>query len=328
MDVVWLCRLYDSPNVDNGYDIRDYKKVLDTFGTMEDFDQLLEGLHSRGMKLVMDLVVNHTSDQHEWFQEALKSRDNPYHDYYIWVDGTPDQLPNNWESHFSGSAWEYVPHLGQYYLHIFSKQQPDLNWKNPKVREAVKDLMRFWLDKGIDGFRMDTINFLSKTDGFPSVEGVEGLVRAHRYYQNGPRIHDYLRELHDDVLVHYDVMTVGETPNVSPETAKLYVGSDRGELNMIFQFEHMAVDSGPRDKWDLIPWDFVKFKKIMTKWQTTLHGCRVEQPLSLQPRSAPACGPLRRRRGVPGGERQASGHHDPHHGGYALHLSGRGTGAW
>lgn len=273
VDVVWLCPVYDSPNVDNGYDIRDYKKILDTFGTMEDFERLLEGLHSRGMKLVMDLVVNHTSDQHVWFQEALKSRDNPYHDYYIWVDGTPDKLPNNWESHFSGSAWEYVPHLGQYYLHIFSKQQPDLNWKNPRVREAVKDLMRFWLDKGIDGFRMDTINFLSKTDGFPSVEGVEGLVRAHRYYQNGPRIHDYLRELHDDVLVHYDVMTVGETPNVSPETAKLYVGSDRGELNMIFQFEHMAVDSGPRDKWDLIPWDFVKFKKIMTKWQTTLHGC-------------------------------------------------------
>ena len=245
VDVVWLCPIYDSPNVDNGYDIRNYKEILDTFGTMEDFDRLLEGLHSRGMKLVMDLVVNHTSDQHVWFQEALKSRDNPYHDYYIWQDGTPDQLPNNWESHFSGSAWEYVPHLGQYYLHIFSKHQPDLNWKNPKVREAVKDLMRFWLDKGIDGFRMDTINFLSKTDGFPSVEGVEGLVRAHRYYQNGPLIHDYLRELYDDVLSHYDVMTVGETPNVSPETAKLYVGSDRHELNMIFQFEHMAVDSGP-----------------------------------------------------------------------------------
>ena len=273
VDVVWLCPIYDSPNVDNGYDIRNYKEILDTFGTMEDFDRLLEGLHSRGMKLVMDLVVNHTSDQHVWFQEALKSRDNPYHDYYIWQDGTPDQLPNNWESHFSGSAWEYVPHLGQYYLHIFSKHQPDLNWKNPKVREAVKDLMRFWLDKGIDGFRMDTINFLSKTDGFPSVEGVEGLVRAHRYYQNGPLIHDYLRELYDDVLSHYDVMTVGETPNVSPETAKLYVGSDRHELNMIFQFEHMAVDSGPRDKWDLIPWNFVKFKHIMSKWQTTLHGC-------------------------------------------------------
>ena len=250
VDVVWLCPVYDSPNVDNGYDIRNYKEILDTFGTMEDFDRLLEGLHSRGMKLVMDLVVNHTSDQHFWFQEALKSRDNPYHDYYIWQDGTPDKLPNNWESHFSGSAWEYVPHLGQYYLHIFSKHQPDLNWKNPSVREAVKDLMRFWLDKGIDGFRMDTINFLSKTDGFPSVEGVEGLVRAHRYYQNGPLIHDYLRELHE-----------------------LYVGSDRHELNMIFQFEHMAVDSGPRDKWDLVPWDFVKFKHIMSKWQTTLHGC-------------------------------------------------------
>ena len=273
VDIVWLCPIYDSPNVDNGYDIRNYEEILDTFGTMEDFDKLLDGLHDRGMKLVMDLVVNHTSDQHAWFQEALKSRDNPYHDYYIWQDGTPDQLPNNWESHFSGSVWEYVPHLGQYYLHIFSKQQPDLNWKNPEVRKSVKKMMRFWLDKGVDGFRMDTINFLSKTDGYPSVEGVEGLVRAHRYYQNGPMIHDYLKELYRDVLVDYDIMTVGETPNVSPEVAKLYVGNDREELNMIFQFEHMAVDSGPRNKWDLIPWNFVKFKEIMSKWQTTLHGC-------------------------------------------------------
>lgn len=272
VDVVWICPVYDSPNVDNGYDIQDYKKILDTFGTMEDFDRLLEGLHSRGMKLLMDLVVNHTSDQHEWFQQALQSRDNPYHDYYIWQDGTPDKLPNNWQSHFSGSAWEYVPHLGQYYLHIFAKQQPDLNWKNPKVREGVKDIMRFWLDKGVDGFRMDTLNFYSKVDGFPSVEGVEGLARAHRYYQNGPHIHEYLRELHNDVLVHYDAMTVGETPNVTPEIAELYVADERQEINMLFQFEHMSVDSGPKDKWDLIPWDFVKFKKIMTKWQTGLHG--------------------------------------------------------
>ncbi|WP_300561623.1 alpha-glucosidase [uncultured Oscillibacter sp.] len=272
-DVVWLCPVYDSPNVDNGYDIRNYKEILDTFGTMEDFDRLLEGLHSRGMKLLMDLVVNHTSDQHEWFQQALRSRDDPYHDYYIWQDGTPDKLPNNWESHFSGSAWEYVPHLGQYYLHIFAKQQPDLNWKNPKVREAVKDICRFWLDKGVDGFRMDTMNFYSKVDGFPSVEGVEGLVRAHRFYQNGPHIHGYLKELYRDVLSQYNGMTVGETPNVTPEIAKLYTGDDRDEVNMLFQFEHMSVDSGPKDKWDLIPWDFVKFKKIMSKWQTSLHGC-------------------------------------------------------
>ena len=273
IDVVWLCPVYDSPNVDNGYDIRDYKEILDTFGTMEDFDRLLEGLHSRGMKLLMDLVVNHTSDQHEWFQQALQSRDNPYHDYYIWQDGTTDKLPNNWESHFSGSAWEYVPHLGQYYLHIFAKQQPDLNRKNPKVREAVKDICRFWLGKGVDGFRMDTMNFYSKVDGFPSVEGVEGLVRAHRFYQNGPHIHEYLKELHRDVLSLYNGMTVGETPNVTPEIAKLYTGDGRDEVNMLFQFEHMSVDSGPKDKWDLIPWDFVKFKKIMSKWQTSLHGC-------------------------------------------------------
>lgn len=272
VDVIWICPMYKSPNIDNGYDVEDYYDIQEEFGTLEDLENLISEAHKRKLKVVMDLIINHTSDKHKWFGQAILSKENYYHDFYIWKDGEEGVLPNNWESHFSGPAWEYVPHLKQYYLHIFSKHQPDLNWKNPKVREEIKKMITFWLDKGIDGFRLDVINFLSKVNGYPSVENVEGLVRGHQYYMNGPEIHDYLKELSSEIFEKYDILTVGETPNVTPEMAKLYVGCDRKELNMLFQFEHMNVDSGIKNKWELKSWEFVEFKRIMSKWQTELNN--------------------------------------------------------
>lgn len=272
IDVIWLSPVYQSPNADNGYDISDYRQIMKEFGTLEDLERLIDEAHKRSIKLIMDLVVNHTSDEHPWFAEAKSSRDSPFRDYYIWKDGIPGTLPNNWESHFSGSAWEYDEASGQYYLHIFSTKQPDLNWENPDVRKEVMEIARYWLDKKIDGFRMDTINFISKVPGFPSVPDAEGLVRGHDYYMNGPKVHDYLKELNREVLSHYDIMTVGETPNVTPQMALEYVGEDRGELNMVFQFEHVNVDSGKRNKWDIVPWDLKKFKSIIVKWQKDIYG--------------------------------------------------------
>lgn len=274
VDVVWLSPVYKSPNDDNGYDISDYREIMDEFGTMEDWEEMLEEMHKRGIKLVMDLVVNHTSDEHPWFIESRKSKDNPYRDYYIWRPGKDGKEPNNWESIFSGSAWEYDETTEEYYLHLFSKKQPDLNWENPKVRREVYDMMKFWLDKGVDGFRMDVINMISKTPGLPDGEPQEGkkYVSGSKYFMNGPRVHEFLQEMNREVLSKYDIMTVGETPGVTPKEGILYTDPSRHELNMVFQFEHVGLDSGPGGKWDIRPWSLADLKKTMTKWQKELEG--------------------------------------------------------
>ena len=266
IDVIWLSPVYKSPGADNGYDISDYRDIQDEFGTLDDMEHLIDAIHARGMKILMDLVVNHTSDHHPWFIEARSSKDSPKRDYYIWSDPKDGGLPNNWESHFSGPAWEYDEKTGQYYLHIFAAGQPDLNWENPEVREEVKDIARFWLEKGVDGFRMDVINFISKVPGLPSVPDAKGLVRGGMFYMNGPKVHDYLHELYEDVFSKYDIMTVGETPGVTPEIAHKYVDEDRGELSMLFQFEHINTDiKGTR--WQLRPWTVKEFKGLISKWQ-------------------------------------------------------------
>lgn len=275
IDVIWLCPIYDSPQVDNGYDIRNYKAIYEQYGTMEDFDLLLDEVHKRDMKLIMDLVVNHTSDEHVWFVESRKNKDNPYRDYYIWRDGKEDGTPpNNWGSIFSGSTWEYDEATNQYYLHLFAVKQPDLNWENQNVRKDIYEMMKFWLDKGIDGFRMDVINFISKDQRFPDGEVKEGehFGDGGPYFVNGPRIHEYIREMNREVLSKYDVMTVGEMPGASPEDAKIYTNPENKELNMVFTFEHMNLDCQNGDKWDLKPLNLVDLKENFEKWQTALHG--------------------------------------------------------
>lgn len=270
VDVIWLSPVYKSPNDDNGYDISDYYDIMDDFGTMSDWEELLAGLHERGMKLMMDLVVNHSSDEHAWFVESRKSKDNPYRDYYIWRPGKPDGTPpNNWGSFFSGSAWQYDETTDEYFLHIFSKKQPDLNWENEKLRTAIYDMMKFWLDKGVDGFRMDVINLISKTEGLPS-NGDEPLGDGSPYFMNGPRVHEFLHEMNREVLSKYDVMTVGEMPGATVEEAKLYTSEQREELQMVFQFEHMDIDSGPSGKWEVTPWTLPKLRDILHKWQVGL----------------------------------------------------------
>lgn len=272
VDVIWLSPVYQSPNDDNGYDISDYREIMDDFGTMADWELLLKEMHDRGLKLIMDLVVNHSSDEHQWFVESRKSKDNPYRDYYIWRPGKDGKEPNNWQSTFSGSAWQYDENTDEYFLHIFSKKQPDLNWENPKLRHEVYDMMKFWLDKGIDGFRMDVINFISKVDGLPDAPNPDGknYVSGSKYFMNGPKIHDFLQEMHREALADYNVMTVGEMPGVNVEQAKLYTDDSRNEVNMVFQFEHVDLDSGPAGKWDLKPLKLTDLKDNFTKWQTGL----------------------------------------------------------
>ena len=274
VDVIWLNPVYKSPNDDNGYDISDYRDIMDDFGTMADWEELLELVHQKGMRLIMDLVVNHTSDEHEWFVKSRESRDNEYRDYYIWRDGRGDLPPNDWLAHFSGSAWEYDGKTGQYFLHLFTRRQPDLNWENERVRNDVYEMMRWWLDRGIDGFRMDTVNMFSKVPGLPPVsESMDGKLRwGGKYFMNGPRIHEYLQEMNEKALSGYDIMTVGECPDVTPDMAVDYVAPYRKELNMIFQFEHMSVDHPHENKWDIQPFDLVKFKEIIIKWQMQMHG--------------------------------------------------------
>lgn len=273
VDVIWLNPIYKSPNDDNGYDISDYRAIMDEFGTMEDFDRLLAEAHEKGLRIVMDLVVNHTSDEHPWFIESRKSAESPYRDYYIWREGKDGNPPNNWGTSFRGSAWERCEETGMYYLHTFSKKQPDLNWENETVRGEVYDLMRFWLDKGIDGFRMDVINYISKTpemlDG-PMMNRLYGNFRP--YCLNGPRVHEFLQEMNREVLSHYDVMTVGETPGVSVEQAQRYTGPDEHELNMVFQFAHVNLDYDENGKWTLkrVPLDGLR--RVLSEWQTGLHG--------------------------------------------------------
>jgi len=255
IDVIWLSPVYKSPNDDNGYDISDYYDIMDEFGTMADMDQLLAEANQRGIKLVMDLVVNHTSDEHAWFIESRKSKDNPYRDYYIWRDPVNGEAPNSIRSIFSGSAWEFDAQTGQYFLHLFSKRQPDLNWENSEVREKVYDMMNYWVDKGIGGFRMDVIDLIGK---LPDQEIIG----------NGPKLHDYLKEMNKKVLHGKDLLTVGETGGVTPELAELYSNPDREELSMVFQFEHIALDEVQgKTKWDLRPLELSELKANLSKWQ-------------------------------------------------------------
>ncbi len=265
--VIWLNPCYPSPQVDNGYDISDYCAIAPEFGTMADFEELLRELHARGMKLVMDLVVNHTSDQHPWFMQSRSSKDNPYRDYYIWRKGKNGAPPNNWASHFTPSAWEYDAATDEYYLHLFAKEQPDLNWENPKVRQEVHKLMRFWLDKDIDGFRMDVINMIKKPEGLPDSQlppsTAEGFSFDSDLYANNPGLVDFFREMKTEVLSRYDVMTVGETARVTPEIALQYVGEPERLLSMIFHFQIVELR-------DQFTWG--KFKAIQRKWVNALWG--------------------------------------------------------
>ena len=285
INVIWLSPVFDSPNVDNGYDISDYFAIMSDFGTMEDFDEMLETAHKHGIKILMDLVANHTSDQHPWFKESRSSKDNPYRDYYIWKDpkgfdenGKPIP-PNNWASEFGGPAWEWDEATGQFYLHIFFKEQPDLNWENEKVREDLYSMVRWWLDKGVDGFRLDAINIISKPEGFPddpSTDYEKHTSSIPFVITNGTMVHPWMKELTRETFSRYDVMTVGETSATSPEDAKLWAGYHTGELNMIFHFDHMGVDNDPNGKlggkWSYAPYKLTELKRILNDWQTTLEG--------------------------------------------------------
>ena len=285
INVIWLSPVFDSPNVDNGYDISDYFAIMSDFGTMEDFDEILETAHKHGIKILMDLVANHTSDEHPWFKESRSSKDNPYRDYYIWKDpkgfdedGNPIP-PNNWASEFGGPAWEWDEATGQFYLHIFFKEQPDLNWENEKVRENLYSMVRWWLDKGVDGFRLDAINIISKPEGFPddpSTDFEKHTSSIPFVISNGTMVHPWMKELTRETFSRYDVMTVGETSATSPEDAKLWAGYHTGELNMIFHFDHMGVDNDPNGslggKWSYAPYKLTELKRILNDWQTTLEG--------------------------------------------------------
>ncbi|MCQ2492062.1 MAG: alpha-glucosidase [Lachnospiraceae bacterium] len=273
VDVIWLSPVYQSPNDDNGYDISDYQDIMADFGTMEDFDRMLDKAHSLGLKMVMDLVVNHTSDEHAWFVESRKSKENPYRDYYIWKDAKDGKEPNNWGASFGGSTWEYDETTDQYYLHCFSKKQPDLNWENPVVRKEVYDMMNWWCEKGIDGFRMDVISMISKDQSY-----ADGIVRDglygdfSPYVSCGPRVHEFLQEMNKEVLSKYDLITVGETGNIPVSEAELFANQDGSELNMIFQFEHVELVPGKIGKWTDKKPPLEALRKSLTKWQTTLEG--------------------------------------------------------
>jgi oligo-1,6-glucosidase len=275
IDVIWLSPVYKSPNDDNGYDISDYQEIMDEFGTMEDFDQMLEEAHQRRIKIMMDLVVNHTSDEHPWFIESRSSTTNEKRDYYTWKKPKADgSEPTNWGAAFGGSVWEYDEPTGEYYLHLFSRKQPDLNWENPTLRLEVYQMMKWWLDKGVDGFRMDVINFISKDQRYPDGEISEGNKYGNGgpYFLNGPRIHDFLQEMNKEVLSKYDTITVGEMPGVNPDQGKLYTGTDRNELNMVFHFEHVSLGDGKYGKWLPGEWKLTELKRIFSKWQKELEG--------------------------------------------------------
>ena len=276
IDVIWLSPVFDSPQDDNGYDIRDYRSIYAGFGSNEDMEELISKAHERNIKIVLDLVVNHTSDEHAWFVESRKSKDNEYSDYYIWKDPKEDgSEPNNWGSSFCGSAWEYCEERGQYYLHFYSKKQPDLNWENPKVRQEVYDLMKFWMEKGADGWRMDVIASISKDQNYPDYPEEDGRkYYTGKYHSNGPRLHEFIHEMNQEVLSKYDCMTVGEAPGSTPEVARLFTDPAREELNMIFTFEHMNIDRIPGSvnrKWALKPFDLRELKRVMSDWQNKLY---------------------------------------------------------
>lgn len=272
VDVIWICPVYESPNDDNGYDISDYRTISDDFGGHAAFDELLLKIHEKGLKLVMDLVANHTSDEHYWFTESKKSKNNPYRDYYIWKDGKNGGPPNNWESFFNGSTWEFDQKTEQYYLHYFTKKQPDLNWENPKVRKEIYDVIDYWFQKGVDGFRMDVISLISKNEAYPDSEFEKFQDTISNYYANGPKIHQYLHEMNREVLAKYDIMTVGEGPGIDLKNGPLYVESARQELDMVFHFDHMFIDCGLGGKYDPVPFNFQKFKRVFNQWDAALNN--------------------------------------------------------
>ncbi|MDD3999508.1 MAG: alpha-glucosidase [Bacilli bacterium] len=268
INTIWLSPIYDSPLDDMGYDIRNYRDVLREYGTLEDFNEMIEQMHKRGIKLIMDLVVNHTSDEHPWFLEAKKDVNSPYHDYYLFRKAEGKKKPNNWTSFFGGSAWEYNQATDEYFLHLFSKRQIDLNWENPKVREEIKEILRFWLDLGVDGFRCDVINLLSKKEGLPNSKGLP-IIGGKGIYIDGPKMHDYLQELKRDVFSKYDMFTVGECVLIDPKTAMSYIKEGVDELNMVFHFEHMDADCY-LTKWIPRKFKLTRLKKPLTKWQKAL----------------------------------------------------------
>ncbi|MGO3488420.1 MAG: glycoside hydrolase family 13 protein [Leuconostoc carnosum] len=276
IQVIWLSPIYQSPNDDNGYDISDYQKILPEFGTMADVEEMLQVAHQLGLKIMMDLVVNHTSDEHDWFKASRKTKNNPYRDYYIWRDPVDGHEPNNWLSDFGGSAWTYDQQTEQYYLHIFSKKQPDLNWDNPVLRNEIYATMTWWLNKGVDGFRMDVINLISKDSDFPDDPNVDAVnhTSSMNFVANGQHVHHYLKEMNQQVLSHYDVITVGEAPNVTTADAIKYAGLDSNELQMVFQFEHVEIDNSPEGlgKWSDERFKLVDLKRILSKWQSALDG--------------------------------------------------------
>ena len=270
INVIWICPMYKSPNDDNGYDISDYQDIMDDFGTMKDFDELLEAVHKRDMKLIIDLVVNHTSDEHPWFIESKSSKNNPKRDWYIWREGKNGIEPNNWESIFKGSAWEYDKNTEEYFLHLFTKRQPDLNWECKELREAVYNMINWWLDKGIDGFRVDAISHIKKEEGLTDMNNPEGLkyVESFDKHMNVEGIHKYLEELKERTFDNYDIMTVGEANGVDAEEADLWVGEENGKFNMIFQFEHLHLWGAESEN----TFNVKNYKKVLTKWQKALDG--------------------------------------------------------
>ncbi|MFA0567441.1 alpha,alpha-phosphotrehalase [Vibrio gallaecicus] len=282
IDAIWLTPVYESPMIDNGYDISDYYAINPEFGTMADFDELLAAAHQRGIRIVMDIVVNHTSTAHAWFQSALGDKNSPYRDYYIWKDPIYGQAPTNWQSKFGGNAWELDEATGQYYLHLFAKEQADLNWENPKVREEVKGIISYWADKGVDGFRLDVINLISKQQDFPNDEIGDG----RRFYTDGPRVHEYLQEISEAVFQQYGSVTVGEMSSTTLEHCQQYSNVDNSELSMVFNFHHLKVDYTNGEKWTNAPFDFLQLKSIFNHWQTGLNGkgwgalfwCNHDQP--------------------------------------------------
>ncbi|CAK1700769.1 alpha,alpha-phosphotrehalase [Vibrio crassostreae] len=282
VDAIWLTPVYASPMIDNGYDISDYYAINPQFGTMEDFDLLLAEAHQRGIRIVMDIVVNHTSTEHAWFQSALGDKNSPYRDYYIWKDPVDGQAPTNWQSKFGGNAWELDEATGQYFLHLFAKEQADLNWENPVVREEVKDVISFWAEKGVDGFRLDVINLISKQQDFPNDDIGDG----RRFYTDGPRIHEYLKEISEAVFQKYGSVTVGEMSSTTLEHCQQYSNVDNSELSMVFNFHHLKVDYTNGEKWTNAPFDFLQLKSIFNHWQTGLNGkgwgalfwCNHDQP--------------------------------------------------
>lgn len=271
VDVLWLTPIYDSPQRDNGYDIRDYYKIFEDYGTMEDFDRLLQEAHQRDLKIIMDIVVNHTSTEHEWFQQSRSSKDNPYRDFYIWKDSVEGGEPSNWISKFGGSAWKLDEETGQYYLHLFDVTQADLNWENNEVRQRVYEMMNYWFEKGVDGFRLDVINLISKNQDFPNDDGSIAPGDGRKFYTDGPRVHEYMQEMNKEVFSKYDVLTVGEMSSTTIDNCIKYTNPDRNELSMTFNFHHLKVDYPNGEKWSIADFDFFKLKEILSTWQVEMH---------------------------------------------------------